>query len=154
MGFIMVFQMGTQPNQLQIAVLGRSHPNCDDFWDGNWLNVQIHLAAGGFRADYPACFRSEEFERLFFSLTQADLDLETLSIPKPIQFRTFENQLALEIESDRLGNFQVRGTAVDQMYSDHQLTFVISLDQTQLPAMLGELAAILEAFPVIGRPYV
>lgn len=32
---------------MSLWVLGRQFPDLDDYWDGNWLNVQVRVEASG-----------------------------------------------------------------------------------------------------------
>ena len=36
---------------LAISILGRSHPDAGDYWDGNWVRASVEVAAGGFRGE-------------------------------------------------------------------------------------------------------
>ena len=45
---------------LTINLLGRSHPACPDFWDGNWVRAAVEVSAGGFRGEVSGDLRAEE----------------------------------------------------------------------------------------------
>src|SRR6184192_855386 len=45
-----------------LRVLGRMHPGCDDYWDGNWLVSPITARVGGFTAQIGASLRVEELQ--------------------------------------------------------------------------------------------
>ena len=38
---------------LNVKITGRSHA-AQDYWDGNWVNADIEIDAGGFRGRYGA----------------------------------------------------------------------------------------------------
>ena len=40
--------------------LGRTHPGCIDYWDGNWLRTQIELRAGGIQGKIATDRRTDE----------------------------------------------------------------------------------------------
>ncbi len=45
---------------LTIALLGRSHPEATDYWDGNWVTASVEARAGGFRGSVGGHLRAEE----------------------------------------------------------------------------------------------
>ena len=51
---------GEEAEFLEIAALSRSHPDCTDYWDGNWLRARVEVAGGGFRGAATADLRAEE----------------------------------------------------------------------------------------------
>jgi hypothetical protein len=67
------------------------------------------------------------------------------------EFRTLESQLHIEIRGDRRGNFEATCKAEDSSCGNC-LKFTLEFDQTYIPRMLTELDAIIEAYPVFGRP--
>jgi hypothetical protein len=119
------------------------------YYDSNWISAHIEIAAGGFRgpndaslfrADFPD-FR-DAFSNLFsFASNQGE-------------FRTIENQLHIETRrGDRRGNFEAHCVARNAT-DGNCLEFKLNFDQTEIPRMLTELDAIIEAHPVLGKPNV
>lgn len=51
---------GVQSDHVMIRVLGRMHPGCTDFWDGNRLISPVRVQVGGFIAEIAAGLRTEE----------------------------------------------------------------------------------------------
>ena len=51
---------GERSEFLAITILGRSHPDARDYWDGNWVRASVELAAGGFRGEVGGDLRTEE----------------------------------------------------------------------------------------------
>ena len=41
----MKFHLLGEETKVEIEVLGRQHPNCLDYWDGNWIisNVKVEI---------------------------------------------------------------------------------------------------------------
>jgi hypothetical protein len=130
-----------------IRLLWRSHPKATDYWDGNWIESEIHVRAGGFTGTYRASLRSEEF-------VSFHRDLKTLerTLAGKATFNTMEGQLGLSVEGDGRGHVVLKGVALDQAGSGNALHFELELDQTYLPGILRGLDEALAQFPVVGRP--
>jgi hypothetical protein len=126
-------------------VLGRTHPGLFDYWDGNWLACEVKVAAGGFRAAFPADLRAEEFQAF-----RDQVDALVQSVEGVASFSTLEGQLALTIGGDVAGQVSVRGDARDKPASDNLLQFAFEIDQTYLREIGRSLDAIVSAFPVVG----
>ena len=63
-----------------------------------------------------------------------------------------EKQLRVSITGDSLGHFTAECEAVDQAGIGNRLSFSLSFDQTEIPAILKGLDAIVREYPVIGNP--
>jgi len=143
---------GEQNEFLLVQVLGRSHPQCDDYWDGNWIEAQISLSAGGFQGRFGASLRSEEFVRLRAGLRLVYASLGTTIPTHVAEFTTLEEQLSIKVVGDGLGHFTAECVAVDEAGTGNRLEFTLRFDQTYIPAMLTGLDALIGAFPVKGNP--
>lgn len=117
----------------------------NDYYEANWVNAEIKIAAGGFSGTYRAHLFRTDFRDFYKDLT----NLYSFGSHQG-EFRTFEDQLRLEISGDGRGNFESSCVAKDA--SGNYLNFTVSFDQTDIPRMLKELDRIIEAYPVIGRP--
>lgn len=49
-------------DHIRLEVVSRAHPSADDYWDGNWVMTRVSIRAGGFRASYEACLRTDELK--------------------------------------------------------------------------------------------
>jgi len=130
-----------------IRALSRSRPEQTDYWDGNWIESEVRVAAGAFRGAYHLSLRSEEFAD--FSRQVA---LLARSLSGTARFSTMEEQLELTLNGDGKGHVQVEGTAMDQAGIGNVLHFSFELDQTYLLKILRALEAVCSRFPVIGKP--
>jgi hypothetical protein len=128
-----------------IRPLMRSHPGLFDSSDGNWIECEVEVAAGAFRATFPAHLRSEEFQ----SFLEEALDLDRTR-DGTASLSTLEGQIALSIAGDGKGGFRVSGEAIDEAGSGNRLQFTFDVDQTFLPPICASLEHVLVAFPVIG----
>lgn len=53
---------------VEIEVVGRSHPDCLDYWVGNWVISYIQVKIPGFDADFLADLRTAELQRFLEEL--------------------------------------------------------------------------------------
>jgi hypothetical protein len=130
-----------------IRPLYRSHPGLFDYWDGNWIECEIEISAGGFRGKFPASLRSEEFRPFLDGLHALSRALEGTA-----SFATMEDQLELSLTADGTGHVHVSGEATDAAGIGNRLRFEFDVDQTYLPAICQSLEAILVAFPIVDAP--
>jgi hypothetical protein len=136
---------------ISVEVLSRARPDATDYWDGNWLNSVVEVAAGPWRGSYRASLRADEFAELHNQLQVLYEDTGS----QPAQFNSMEPWLQFSVErSDRLGHLRVAGRAQAEPFFDSHnvLHFALELDQTYLPRVLDELEQVLNEFPVIGSP--
>lgn len=141
------FLIGKETSEyLRVQIRGRSHTS-QDYWDGNWVRAEIEIAVGGFRGRYGADLRAEEL----LSFRDACIQL-SFSVSSEASFRTMEQQLQIRIVGNRHGGFTAECEAMDQAGTGNTLTFRLTFDQTEIPAILDGLNAIVDAYPVVGRP--
>jgi hypothetical protein len=128
-----------------VRALSRSHPNCSDYWDGNWIDSEVRINVGGFRASYRAALRSEDF----YSFGN---EIKTLSksLTGTARFETLEQQLAVSLSGDGRGHISVNGEALDQAGVGNKLHFQFEIDQTYLPRISQSVESLLTTFPVLG----
>lgn len=134
-------------DHLIIAPTRREIPDASDYWDGNWLAATIRLEAGAFRGEYEAKLRANELASFRDAVKQLHQTLQGHAA-----FETMERWIAIRIEGDGLGHFTAECEARDDPGMGNRLTFAVTFDQTDMPAMLRSLDAICEAFPVVGHP--
>ena len=130
-----------------IRPVGRSSPGLFDYSDGNWIVCEVEISAGGFRGQFSADLRSEEFQTFMEQVSELGRTIDgaaTLS--------TIEGQLTLSLAPDGNGRIRVAGLALDAAGSDNRLSFRFDIDQSCLPAVSRSLEYLLAAFPVIGSP--
>jgi len=133
---------------VSIRVMGRMHPNANDYWDGNWLISPIEVAIGGFRGEVPAGLRMDELVRFREALESLHSSLQGEAV-----LDSMEGWIQVRVAADRRGDLKVTGKALDQPGSANALTFTIDgLDQTHLPAVISALGAAEAKFPVRGQP--
>jgi hypothetical protein len=137
---------GERAEYLAITILSRSHPDCDDYWDGNWVSTTVKVAAGGFRGEVGGDLRAEEltaFHRQLVPLVES-LVGETV-------FSTMEDWLFIRVEGDGRGHMELSCEVLDQFHVNrNRLKFRLGLDQSFLRPMVTELGRALLEFPVRG----
>jgi hypothetical protein len=146
-----------EPLAFRIGVSNRAHvivsagrrgcPEATDFWDGNWIEGDVRIAAGAFSGTIPASFRADELLRFRDQLRPLYENLTGRAVFDPM-----EPYLRIEVEGDGKGHFHASCKADDQPGIGNKLTFGIDFDPTELPGIVKELDAICEAFPVVGSP--
>ncbi|MEV0088316.1 hypothetical protein [Saccharopolyspora sp. NPDC050642] len=135
-------------DHLAVRVLGRMHPECDDYWDGNWLVSPVSARLGGCTVQIGAALRVDELREFRLGLERLDRRLRGEAV-----LVSMENWIALTVRCLPNGSLSVAGELDDDMGSGNSLSFTIAgLDQTDIPGMVTALAAIERAYPVLGRP--
>jgi hypothetical protein len=136
------FRIGnSETGHLAVRVERRDHEGATDFWDGNWLVAKVTVAAGGFRGELAGSLRADEFVRLRDQLRLLFDDLAGTA-----SFKTMEDWLMIEVVGDGKGHFHAICIVV-HVPTANRLAFGIDFDQTELPAIVGGLDAVCEAFP-------
>jgi hypothetical protein len=126
---------------------GRRHPGLFDYWDGNWVDCEIEMAAGGFRGAFRADLRSEE---LCGFLGELEMLADTLEGTASLS--TMEGQIGLTLAGDPSGVVRVSGDAVDEAAPGNRLAFTFAIDAAGLRGICSSLEALLAVYPVIGAP--
>ena len=137
---------GEEAEYLTLVIHGRNRPESEDYWDGNWLWCTAEVAAGAFRGSVSNAIRNED---LILFLPRIEdlyqrLDGEAL-------LDTLEGWLDLRVIGVGHGQVEVCGSLCDASVGGNQLEFRLALDQTFLPAVIGQIRAAVEAFPIVGR---
>ena len=111
-----------------------------EFWDDNWLTVEIRVRAGGFRGKAAASIITGELTQFFSELRPL---FKTLS--GSAEFATMEEQLSLRLVGNGKGHVELRGEVADQAGVGNRLHFTLEFDQSQL---VHELERVISEFPV------
>ena len=107
---------GEENDSLEIAIAGYTYPVAGDYWDGNWLRVDVKVATGAFRGDVTGNLRTEELE-LFRDQLAALLD----TLKGTAEFRTMEEWLSLRVTSDRRGHLTLATEIQDEQQQRRDL---------------------------------
>ena len=134
----------TNAQHVLIRPLSRKQPGLFDDLDGNWIDCELEIVAGGFRAAFRADLRTDEFNA-FLEQVQGLIQ----ALDGSASLTTMEGQIAVFLTGDGKGTFHVRGEAVDEPGGPNRLEFGFDLDQTLLAPICQSLELLLAAFPVI-----
>jgi hypothetical protein len=135
----------SQAQHVLIRPLSRKHPGLFDDLDGNWIDCELEIMAGGFRGAFRADLRTDEFNA-FLEQVQGLIQAPDGSA----SFTTMEGQIAVFLTGDGKGTVRVHGEAVDEAGGDNRLEFAFDLNQTYLAPICQSLEHLLAAFPVSG----
>lgn len=136
-----------ETERVNLKVLRRERPNDDDYWDGNWLVVEMHVRVGGFVGQVKANLRAEDFQ-----MFRAELETAYRNFGGVATFETIEHWLTLTITCEKTGRVTVVGEATDLPGMGNRLSFQLpDIDQTFLPDLIDQLASCERAYPVVGQ---
>jgi hypothetical protein len=140
----MTFAFGhAEQERIEVDVHGYERASVGEYWDDNWLRVDIRVRAGGFRGKASAAIITRELTKFLSELHPLS---ETLS--GSAEFTTMEDQLSLRLAGDGKGHIALRGEVSDQTGVGNRLQFTLHFDQLQLGASIRELERVTSEFPV------
>jgi hypothetical protein len=130
---------------LKIWISQRQFPDHHDYWDGNWVAVTALCEGVGSRIEVSGSFlHLGELKKW-----KEDLEAFQRTLKGSVELPTIEPTLAIKIEEQKSKtghlNCEVQLTG-EQMSEFHRYTF--DIDQSYLPGLLGQLAAVLREFPI------
>ncbi|WP_295134448.1 hypothetical protein [uncultured Reyranella sp.] len=132
---------------LHLWVLGREFPDSEDYWDGNWLQIEalVETPSATVRISGP-CLRTDEVAGFTRQLEELYANLQGTA-----ELNCMEPNLRLKATCDKSGKMELFiEITPDHLTQKHQFTF--SIDQSYLPETLNGCRQILERFPVKGSP--
>lgn len=120
-------------------------PDSEDYWDGNWLNIDARVEANAAAVKINGvCLRTNEVAAFARQLEELYERVEGTA-----ELSCMEPNLSIKATCDKLGQVEVIvDITPDHMTQKHQ--FIFSIDQTYLPEVLKGCRQILERFPVKG----
>lgn len=134
-------------DHLILKVLGRMHPECEDFWDGNWLVSPITIRAGGFTAHLDAALRTPELREWARGLQGIKRDRAGKAV-----LESMEEWLSLAVRWDPDSGLTVTGQAKDMPGSGKRSRLLFTLDglqESELDTWVTRLDAWEQEFPVL-----
>ncbi len=140
----MKFTFGhAEQERIEVDVHGYERAAVGEYWDDNWLVVDMRIQAGGFRGKASATIITSELTQFLSELRPL---FEMLS--GVAEFATLENQLSLRLVGDGKGHIELQGEISDQAGVGNRLHFTLQFDQSQLGASIRELERVTSEFPV------
>ena len=130
----------------QLWVHGRQFPQAEDYYDGNWLRITAHCGgSGGSIWVQGAVLMVTDvagFGDQCAAMLRGDSDSAVLDPLEP------ELKVSLWV-ADRLGHLRTHVEITpDHLAQSHRLEF--DLDQSYLPEIIKQCAAIVQEYPVRG----
>ena len=129
--------------KIEITILGRVNSETNDYWDGNWLEVEIRIEVFGIKTIYRANFRVEDLQRFY-----EDLTLLNEKNSKKAEFTTMEEGLYLHINVELNGIVNCIGRA--DTGSGNRMDFNVQSDLAILDVFIRELKTTLKYYPLVG----
>src|SRR5690349_11587952 len=106
----MILSFGqSEYKRIEVDVLRYERALIGEYWDDNWLTVEIRVQAGGVRGKVSAAILTGELEKLLSDLRPL---YQTLS--GSVDFKTMEAQLSLHLVGDGKGHIELHGEVLDQ----------------------------------------
>lgn len=140
----MKFSFGRSEHEcIEVDVVRYERPAAGEYYDDNWLTIQIGVQAGGFRGRVDAAVLTGELGAFLMALRPL---YETLR--GDAEFSTMEEQLHLRLIGDGKGHITLTGELLDQPGIGNRLHFTLQLDQSELAASIHELERVTAQFPV------
>ncbi len=134
-------------DHLTLRPTRRLHPGRTDYWDANWVNVEVEVRAGAFQGSFDADFRTDEFADFREQISSVHRSMKGEAV-----LECMERWIAVRIVPDPSGRLDAACEVRDDPTAGNELRFKNRFDQTCLPAMLTSLDRIVRAYAVIGRP--
>jgi hypothetical protein len=142
--YAMTFSFGqSQHERIEVDVLRYERQPIGEYFDDNWVTVQVRVCVGGFRGTIDGTFITDEFVAF---LTQLRVLYQSLS--GTAEFTTLEGQLHLRLTGDGKRHIELVGEVADQPGIGNRLRFTLHFDQSQLGASIHELERVAAEFPV------
>ena len=139
-----IIYLGSGSDSLTLQIHGRTKPDSQDYWDANWLHCTADASAGAFRGTIDWQLRNETLARFQHALEDLDTRVGEALLDTG-------DWLDVRVIRDEQGHIEARCQLEDNPLDGNTLEFRLILDQTILPALIGQVRAVLERFPVVGR---
>ena len=128
---------------VKASIIGRSYPNSNDYWDGNWLKAEIEANTYDFKGKFRTNLRTDDFQQFYQNLLKIQKN-ET----NQIEFTTMEEGLHLIGKLDITGNINWNVAAKSEF--GNKLLFNIETDNAYIVSIIKDVVKILNEYPVIG----
>lgn len=134
-------------SNLEVNLIRRSHPESNDYWDGNWITSELRANLPGFTARISLELRSDELFNLLKSLPQI-----INGSANGFEFRTLEDSLYIKVEAEPTGTINWHCKITYPVGDGAVLQFSINSDFSQIHSLMKQLEIEMQSYPVIGNP--
>jgi hypothetical protein len=140
----MIFAFGqSEHERIEVDVLGYERASVGDYYDDNWLTVQIRARVGGFRGIVNAAILTDELVAFLAQLRPLHQSLRGVA-----EFTTLEEQLHMRLAGDGRGQIELIADMDDQPGIGNRLHFTLNFDQSQLGVSIRDCEKVVSQFPV------
>jgi hypothetical protein len=140
---ILIGDAGAQ--HVLIRPLSRTTPGLFDDSHDSAIACEIEIAVGGFRGQFAAELRTEEFQSLLDEIEASGTALENAA-----NFDALSGQIDLSLIGDGAGNILVAGYVADAADDGNRLEFAFAMGEAVMPDLVRSLEQVLAAFPLHG----
>ncbi len=139
----MIFSFGhSEQERIEVEVQGYERKPVGEYYDDNWLNVEIRVRVGGFRGNASATILTRELTNFLAQLRPLHATLLGTA-----EFTTMEGQLGLRLAGNGKGHIDLSGEVADQSGIGNRLHFALKFDQTLLGSSICELERVTKEYP-------
>lgn len=93
-----------EQSHVRIVNFTRTHPDQNDYWDGNWLSCKIQVSSGRFWGEVDACLRSDEFDSFLKQLLPV-----YQSLGGKAEYHSLEDWMTIELVPFQFNEFYFAG---------------------------------------------
>lgn len=133
-------------DHLVLSPLRRAHPDATDFWEANWLKVDVAVRAGAFHGAFVADLRTDELQAFGEQLAALEGAPEGAA-----GLESMEGWVSIQLTLGPGGRVRAACELRDDPASGGALRFDLTTGPAQVAAWRDGLAELLRAFPVVGE---
>lgn len=137
--------LGDRGGMIAITVQGYQYRDATEYYDANWLNCRIEVAAGALSSSYRATLTVPDFTRFHGELVAIVDSLEGTAV-----FGCMEPWIEFTVAMGARGSATVKGKADSDLRQRTILSFEFTTDQSYLQQTLVDLKQLVTAFPERG----
>ena len=142
---LMRFELKDSKNRLSVTLDQGKYNDTTIAWNRNYLSTTISIGAGCFVGEYIAETMTFDYFKFRKEVVNLYDDPDGLA-----NFNCLSEHLKLSIKGDGQGQFKAACIAIYEPGSEPvEVKFNIYIDQRQISALISQLDAILEKYPVI-----
>ena len=128
-----------------IRPVSRTTPGLFDDRHDSAIACEIEIAVGGFRGQFTAELRTEEFQSMLDEIEASGAALENAA-----NFDALSGQIDLSLIGDGAGSILVAGYVADAEDDGNRLEFAFAMGEAVMPDLIRSLEQALAAFPLHG----
>ena len=128
-----------------IRPVSRTTPGLFDDRDDSAITCEVQIAIGGFRGQFTAQLRTDEFRSMLDEIEASGPSLENAA-----NLDATSGQIDLSLIGDGAGHVLVAGYVADAEDDGNRLEFAFAMSEAVMPDLVRSLEQVLAAFPLHG----